>query len=337
MRDYARAYAEALSKQAEPVAYGDRLGTHLACVYPIPENGAPPWMQKMTPLYTEPPALQTEPTDCQAKPGEWSACQLRTIKAYEAINPPAQVRQAEPDSPAAGNAGSRTLMDAWDAGANEGGMPQKGVCISPLATRPVLYTDTINGGQQAMRDDLWAVTTAELNALHIAATAESQTPPAQAQKPTPAPAEQAIVNATKTNFALAGQVNDLAMLTRRLVHALNHASPDNAIAKKAADYLVRNGLQGSPLRVEDALRDDDATQPAQQPIGMDAQAPGELDKVDAERYRQLRELAQVRIGLGGEWQFAVYVPAEKFKHKQFSKEQFDDAIDAARAKEKANG
>lgn len=37
-------------------------------------------------------------------------------------------------------------------------------CISPLATRPVLYTDTV-GGNQTCRDDLWAVTTDELNAL----------------------------------------------------------------------------------------------------------------------------------------------------------------------------
>lgn len=36
-------------------------------------------------------------------------------------------------------------------------------CISPLSTRPVLYTDTIQGGNQAMRDDLWAVSTDELN------------------------------------------------------------------------------------------------------------------------------------------------------------------------------
>jgi len=38
------------------------------------------------------------------------------------------------------------------------------VCIHPLATRPVLYTDTV-GGNQACRDDLWAVTTDELNDL----------------------------------------------------------------------------------------------------------------------------------------------------------------------------
>ena len=35
----------------EPVAYGDRLGTHLQCVYAIPNKGVPPWMQRMTPLY----------------------------------------------------------------------------------------------------------------------------------------------------------------------------------------------------------------------------------------------------------------------------------------------
>jgi hypothetical protein len=38
------------------------------------------------------------------------------------------------------------------------------VCVSPLATRPVLYTDTV-GGVQTCRDDLWAITTDELNAL----------------------------------------------------------------------------------------------------------------------------------------------------------------------------
>lgn len=67
-----------------------------------------------------------------------------------------------------------------------------------------------------------------------------------------------IIKSVKTSFALAGQVNDLAMLTRRLIHALNHANPNNAIARKAADYLLRNGLQGSPLRAEDVLRGDAA-------------------------------------------------------------------------------
>jgi hypothetical protein len=47
------------------------------------------------------------------------------------------------------------------------------VCISPLATRPVLYTDTV-GGSQTCRDDLWAVTTDELNALELAAGAARQ-------------------------------------------------------------------------------------------------------------------------------------------------------------------
>lgn len=47
------------------------------------------------------------------------------------------------------------------------------VCVHPLATRPVLYTDTV-GGNQTCRDDLWAVTTDELNALHWQAAATDQ-------------------------------------------------------------------------------------------------------------------------------------------------------------------
>lgn len=39
-----------------------------------------------------------------------------------------------------------------------------GLCRHPLATRPIFYTDSI-GGKQTFRDDLWAVTTTELNAL----------------------------------------------------------------------------------------------------------------------------------------------------------------------------
>jgi len=40
-------------------------------------------------------------------------------------------------------------------------------CSSVLATRPILYTDTV-GNEQVCRDDLWAVTTDELNALKSA-------------------------------------------------------------------------------------------------------------------------------------------------------------------------
>lgn len=38
-------------------------------------------------------------------------------------------------------------------------------CNSPLTTRPILYTDVVKAlGGQVLRDDLWAVTTEELNA-----------------------------------------------------------------------------------------------------------------------------------------------------------------------------
>lgn len=43
-------------------------------------------------------------------------------------------------------------------------------------------------------------------------------------------------------------VDDLAMLVRRLVHALHKSKPDSTLAKQAVDYLRRKGLQGSPLR-----------------------------------------------------------------------------------------
>lgn len=39
------------------------------------------------------------------------------------------------------------------------------ICKSDLAKRPLLYTDSI-GGEQVCRDDIWAVTTEELNAAN---------------------------------------------------------------------------------------------------------------------------------------------------------------------------
>ena len=46
----------------------------------------------------------------------------------------------------------------------------------------------------------------------------------------------------------AGCVDDLAAIIRQLVHSLRKAAPDHALPAKAVDYLVRKGLQGSPLR-----------------------------------------------------------------------------------------
>jgi hypothetical protein len=44
------------------------------------------------------------------------------------------------------------------------------------------------------------------------------------------------------------QVDDLAALVRQLVYSLKKSQPDSDLAKRAMDYLVRQGLQGSPLR-----------------------------------------------------------------------------------------
>lgn len=43
-------------------------------------------------------------------------------------------------------------------------------------------------------------------------------------------------------------VEDLRMLVSRLAKALRKAAPDNELPGKALDYLIRNGLVGSPLR-----------------------------------------------------------------------------------------
>jgi len=40
-------------------------------------------------------------------------------------------------------------------------------------------------------------------------------------------------------------VGDLSALVRKLVH---HIGPENMLSKRAMDYLLRKGLQGSPLR-----------------------------------------------------------------------------------------
>lgn len=44
------------------------------------------------------------------------------------------------------------------------------------------------------------------------------------------------------------QLDELAMLTRKLVRSLRKAAPDNESAEKALDYLKRKGLGGNPPR-----------------------------------------------------------------------------------------
>ena len=45
-------------------------------------------------------------------------------------------------------------------------MKTRKFCEDVLATRAIMYSDTING-VEVHRDDLWAVTTTELNAVHL--------------------------------------------------------------------------------------------------------------------------------------------------------------------------
>ena len=44
------------------------------------------------------------------------------------------------------------------------------------------------------------------------------------------------------------QVDDLAMLARRLVRELRKASPENILASLCVDYLVKNGMSGDVMR-----------------------------------------------------------------------------------------
>lgn len=48
----------------------------------------------------------------------------------------------------------------------------------------------------------------------------------------------------------AGIAEELAMLVKRLVHALRKAAPDNDIAEKALAYLKENGFEGTTFRQE---------------------------------------------------------------------------------------
>ena len=58
------------------------------------------------------------------------------------------------------------------------------------------------------------------------------------------------------------QVDDLAMLVRRLAHALRKSAPDHDLPEKALDYLARHSLTASPLR--EAGRVPSESPPAQQ-------------------------------------------------------------------------
>ena len=80
--------------------------------------------------------------------------------------------------------------------------------------------------------------------------------------------ERALSNAIIAVEKLAGlqqrdtQVDDLAMLVRRLVRSVRNAAPEQAIAEQAMDYLRRNGLDGSPLRASPVQQPKPSGEPA---------------------------------------------------------------------------
>jgi hypothetical protein len=81
-------------------------------------------------------------------------------------------------------------------------------------------------------------------------------------------------------------VDDMAAIIRQLVHSLRKAAPGHALPEKALDYLVRKGLQGSPLR-----SGSESVEPA-----LDTPELAEL-RADAGRYRWLIKNASVILDI----------------------------------------
>lgn len=46
-------------------------------------------------------------------------------------------------------------------------------------------------------------------------------------------------------------VEDLSVLVRRLSHCVKNTNTDNKLHEQALDYLKRNNLLGSPIRIEE--------------------------------------------------------------------------------------
>lgn len=60
--------------------------------------------------------------------------------------------------------------------------------------------------------------------------------------------ERAAEMVAEETAELRAQLDEMAMLIRRLVHSLRIAKPDSELPAQALDYLSRKGLQGTPLR-----------------------------------------------------------------------------------------
>lgn len=135
-------------------------------------------------------------------------------------------------------------------------------CISPLATRAVLYTDTV-GGQQTCRDDLWAVTTDELNDLHKAVQQAKIIADIQAARIKRLEGQMNefrpdfLVNGTrfKLNFSARGNVDVFASHVRELQGrwvALVPADDDMHLARATSDPSQVHYWMGRATRAEEA-------------------------------------------------------------------------------------
>ncbi len=94
-------------------------------------------------------------------------------------------------------------------------------------------------------------------------------------------------------------VNDLAMMVRRLAYRLNKADPGNSLSDVAKDYLVRAGLQGSPLRTNPPARAAPARPSAQDWVNY-AHAPRGTPPPDAPAAMPSVEESAYRSGMSSD-------------------------------------
>lgn len=128
------------------------------------------------------------------------------------------------------NLGLRIVADAAQSGQREGVAEDEGTPAEILCSRLIDAWCDANGGQIP-----WD------KAIEITAIT-TKLPDAERLRLLTLDDDGSAVPADR-------QVADLAALVKHLAHQLRKAAPDNDLAGRAVDYLKREGLQGSPMRI----------------------------------------------------------------------------------------
>lgn len=156
-----------------------------------------------------------------------------------------------------------------------GDAPLQRKCLHPLSTRPILYTDSV-GGEQVCRDDLWAVTTDELNALR------SET----------APTREAVLD---------WAISQVTFEAAQQLRALKNAAPQALQSAAAQDK--EGAARITPMPAESAPsatapnRADFLSVPPFPTLEMSVEGAVEIQKWDAEGGSQTNAAAAVYIAM----------------------------------------